>query len=222
MMVFRFSKRHREFLTSDGTFENKMPPHLETRINTFRSVLAQLHREKQFPAFQVGAMDELSLHWGQVVERRNGGVLRHHGMETSSCSVILAATADGNLLPPFLVIKDCDTALTTDTNTSVKKEQEEEEDVEDCEEAEEENEVRLLRCGMTCGLKVAGEGAVVGEKEIATWLSEVWFRHVPQSNFLLADSYNVHTAQHTQKLLLEVRHTSSERRKFMFVFYCSY
>ena len=53
MMVFRFSKRHREFLTSDGTFENKMPPHLETRINTFRSVLAQLHREKQFPAFQV-------------------------------------------------------------------------------------------------------------------------------------------------------------------------
>ena len=68
----RFSKRHREFLTSDGTFEQKMPPHLETRINTFRSVLAQLHREKQFPAFQVGAMDELSLHWGQAVERRNG------------------------------------------------------------------------------------------------------------------------------------------------------
>ena len=103
--ALRFSKRHREFLTSDGTFDQKMPPHLETRINTFRSVLAQLHREKQFPAFQVGAMDELSLHWGQVVERRNGGVLRHHGMETSSCSVILAATADGNLLPPFLVIK---------------------------------------------------------------------------------------------------------------------
>ena len=58
---------------------------------------------------------------------------------------------------------------------------------------------------MTCGLKVLGEGAVVGEVEMATWLSEVWFRHVPQSNFLLADSYHVHTAQHTQSLLLEVR-----------------
>ena len=82
-----------------------MPPHLENRIGTFRSVLAQLQREKQFPAYQVGAMDELCVHWGQVAERRHGGVLRHHGMETASCCVILAATADGNLLPPFLVIK---------------------------------------------------------------------------------------------------------------------
>ena len=52
-LLFRFSKRHKEFLTSDGTFESKMPPHLENRIGTFRSVLAQLQREKQFPAFQV-------------------------------------------------------------------------------------------------------------------------------------------------------------------------
>ena len=29
------------------------PPHLESRVSTFRAVLAQLHREKQFPAFQV-------------------------------------------------------------------------------------------------------------------------------------------------------------------------
>ena len=55
--------------------------------------------------FQVGAMDELCLHWGQVGERRQSGVLRHHGMDTASATVILAATADGNLLPPFLVIK---------------------------------------------------------------------------------------------------------------------
>ena len=207
--ALRFSKRHREFLTSDGTFDGKMPPHLETRINTFRSVLAQLHREKHFPAFQVGAMDELSLHWSQVMERRNGGVLRHHGMETSTCSVILAATADGNLLPPFLVMKvreresegcspDCDTNPTSNTATNIKEEKEEEEE-----------EEKLLRCGMTCGLAVSGEGAVVGEKEMARWLEEVWFRHVPQSNFLLADSYHVHTAQHTQKLLLEVNNEHS-------------
>ena len=50
-------------------------------------------------------MDELCLHWGQVGERRQSGVLRHHGMDTASATVILAATADGNLLPPFLVIK---------------------------------------------------------------------------------------------------------------------
>merc|ERR1719412_2494389 len=56
---------------------------------------------------------------------------------------------------------------------------------------------------MTCGLAVPGEGAMVGEEEMARWLEEVWFRHVPQSNFLLADSYHVHTAQHTQTRLLE-------------------
>ena len=57
-LLFRFSKRHKEFLTSDGTFESKMPPHLENRIGTFRSVLAQLQREKQFPAFQVSRGQE--------------------------------------------------------------------------------------------------------------------------------------------------------------------
>ena len=37
------------------------------------------------------------------------------------------------------------------------------------------------------------------------WLETVWFRHVPQPNFLLADSFAVHTAATTQKMLLEVR-----------------
>ena len=63
----------------------------------------------------------------------------------------------------------------------------------------------LIKYGMTSGLVVEGEGAVVGEAVIATWLEHVWFRHVPPTNFLLADSYHIHTAQQTQKILLEVR-----------------
>ena len=62
----------------------------------------------------------------------------------------------------------------------------------------------LLKYGMTSGVVVEGEGAVVGPEVMATWLEHVWFRHVPATNFLLADSYHVHTAQTTQKLLLEV------------------
>ena len=34
--------------------------------------------------------------------------------------------------------------------------------------------------------------------------NQVWFKHVPTPNFLLADSFPVHTAQTTQKLLLQV------------------
>ena len=52
---------------------------------------------------------------------------------------------------------------------------------------------------------VEGEGPAVGEAVMATWLEHVWFRHVPPTNFLLADSYHIHTAQQTQKILLEVK-----------------
>ena len=64
----------------------------------------------------------------------------------------------------------------------------------------------LLSYGMTSGMLGEGEGASVGETELSVWLEHVWFKHVPQSNFLLADSFPVHTAQKTQKLLLEVSH----------------
>ena len=62
----------------------------------------------------------------------------------------------------------------------------------------------LLNYGMTSGLVGEGDGGSVGETELGIWLEHVWFKHVPQSNFLLADSFPVHTAQKTQKLLLEV------------------
>ena len=39
--------------------------------------------------------------------------------------------------------------------------------------------------------------------------NQVWFKHVPTPNFLLADSFPVHTAQTTQKLLLQVSQKDS-------------
>ena len=69
---------------------------------------------------------------------------------------------------------------------------------------QESNNLSLLGYGMTSGVVGKGDGASVGETELGVWLEQVWFKHVPQSNFLLADSFPVHTAQKTQKLLLEV------------------
>ena len=66
-------------------------------------------------------------------------------------------------------------------------------------------DLETLRYGMTSGVVVEDAGAVVDEEVMVTWLQHVWFRHVPATNFLLADSYHVHTAQQTQKILLEVR-----------------
>ena len=65
------------------------------------------------------------------------------------------------------------------------------------------NSFTLLSYGMTSGLEGEGDGASIGEIELSIWLEHVWLKHFPQSNFLLADSYAVHTAQKTQRLLLE-------------------
>ena len=161
-------------------------------------------------------MDELCLHWAQVGERRQSGVLRHHGMETASATVILAATADGNLLPPFLVIKVIFDLLYFRQlqcilfQNDADRESEESEEVKldqgsDVKRTEDEEAGTMIKYGMTSGLVVEGEGAAVGEAVMATWLEHVWFRHVPPTNFLLADSYHIHTAQQTQKILLEVK-----------------
>ena len=70
---------------------------------------------------QVGAMDELCLHWAGLGDKRSPTtVLRQvqrstlstvlyyvvqPGLDSANCAVLLAATADGNLLPPFVVFK---------------------------------------------------------------------------------------------------------------------
>ena len=60
--------------------------------------------------FQIGCMDELSLHLSStsIKERRSGqgtAHLRHAGMKGAQASVILATTASGKLLPPLLILK---------------------------------------------------------------------------------------------------------------------
>jgi len=190
--ALRFCKRHKEFINSDSNFTSKLPPHLESRVSTFRAVLAQLHREKQFPAFQVGAMDELCLHFSTLhnqAEKRTC-VLRHPGMESSHCTVILSATADGNLLPPFVIFRPGEDGGGGGGETRG-------------EGVEGRTTRSLLSLGMTSGMAGEGVGGSVGELEMAAWLQQVWFKHVPTPNFLLADSFPVHTAQTTQKLLLQ-------------------
>ncbi len=40
--------------------------------------------------------------------------------------------------------------------------------------------------------------------EFSVWLERVWFSHVTTPSFLLADSFSVHTAELTKKLVLKV------------------
>ena len=71
----------------------------------------------------------------------------------------------------------------------------------------EEGEEELLVKGSTLGLLRQG---AVGVAEFALWLESVWFRQVAKPNFLLADSYHVHTAAPTQAALLKVSLLTNE------------
>ena len=81
----------------------------------------------------------------------------------------------------------------------------EEQEEEHVEEAGQEEE--LLVRGSTLGLLRQG---AVGVPEFSVWMESVWFRHVGKPNFLLADSYPVHTAAPTQAALLKVHRRCSQ------------
>ena len=105
VVVVRFCKRHRDYLSCDDTFSCKLPPQLENRVSTFRTVLAQLHKEKNFTPDRVGAVDELPLQFHLMTEKKTSCVLRQPGMDTAHSTVILAVTANGTFLPPLVVFK---------------------------------------------------------------------------------------------------------------------
>ena len=89
-----------------------MPEHLEERANRFKLVLQQLIKEKYFGPSEIGCMDELpliltpGLRDKRIGSTAPGGILlKHQGLKGAQAVVILAMTANGKLLPPFLVLK---------------------------------------------------------------------------------------------------------------------
>ena len=109
---FRFCKRHADYLNTDFSIGAKLPEHLEERANRFKLVLQQLIKEKCFGSSEIGCMDELPLILTPALRDKRigsaapGGILlKHQGLKCAQAVVILAATANGKLLPPFLVLK---------------------------------------------------------------------------------------------------------------------
>ena len=99
-------------MSPDHTRGPRLPEHLEERTVRFRSVLQHLIKEKNFCATRIGALDELPLHLSatSIKERRAGhgtALLRNAGIKGSQATVVLAATAAGQLLPPLLILKVC-------------------------------------------------------------------------------------------------------------------
>jgi uncharacterized protein YcfJ len=75
-----------------------------------------LIKEKGFRPAQIGCMDELALHLTPALRDKRvfgagtGAVagatlLKQHGLKDAQAAIIIATTAEGNLLPPFIILK---------------------------------------------------------------------------------------------------------------------
>ena len=93
----------------DESVKSPLPDHLEERTSLFRTNLHQVISNKKLHNFQIGSVDELFLHLtpSAAKEQRHCsvGLLKNSGFPAATATVLLCATADGNLLPPLLIFK---------------------------------------------------------------------------------------------------------------------
>merc|ERR1719264_1618129 len=125
--------------------------------------MTMTNRDDNGLTIQVGAMDELCLHFSTVHNQpeKRTCLLRHPGMESSHCTVILSATADGNLLPPFVIFRPGEDGGGGGGGEAKG------------EGVEGRTTRSLLSLGMTSGMAGEGVGGSVGELEMAAWLQQV-------------------------------------------------
>ncbi len=131
--LIRFCKRHADYLNPYLSTGPRLPDHLEERANRFKLVLKQLIKDKGFSTSQIGCVDELPLHlMAALKEKRSqlqsssnsnssvssttgssssgssNTLIRHCGLKGSQAVAILSMTADGQLLPPLVVLNVSD------------------------------------------------------------------------------------------------------------------
>ena len=96
-------------MSQDQAVKCRLPDHLEERTSSFRSNLHHRICDKKLEKSQIACMDELFLHLtnSSAKEQRqySVGLQKHCGSPGATATVFLCTTADGNMLPPLLVLK---------------------------------------------------------------------------------------------------------------------
>ena len=99
----------------DLSIQTRLPHHLEERTLRFKAILHDLIQEKGIHPSKIACLDELFLHFApgtaapaskeQQKSCTVGGMLKHPGSHGADATVVLSATADGQLLPPLVLLK---------------------------------------------------------------------------------------------------------------------
>nr|CAD7442823.1 unnamed protein product [Timema bartmani] len=109
--ALRFCKRHPKLLRHRPTLETELPSDLLHKVELFRFTVQKLIREKAISLAAVGNMDELHLNFtislpGSGTNWKRHLLLRRPDMDNCHATVVLACLADGNMLPPMLILKE--------------------------------------------------------------------------------------------------------------------
>lgn len=109
--VTRFMRRHQLSLRRRTTLCQRLPQDYEEKIVLFHRFVIGLRRTGNFIMSQIGNADETPLTFDMppnttVSEKGVSSVpIKTTGCEKQRCTVMLAVTADGRKLPPFVIFK---------------------------------------------------------------------------------------------------------------------
>ena len=93
------------------TVAQKLPTTLEEKMTKFHAAVKEAIKQNQYPLELIGNMDETSMYFDMAsnttIEKKGtkSVSIRTTGAEKRHLTVVLAASADGSMLPPFVIFK---------------------------------------------------------------------------------------------------------------------
>lgn len=107
--AIRFCKRHPELLQQNPMLDTTLPSPLLKKVDNFRTEVQQIIRDKNLALGCIGNMDELCLNFSVLMSGSSNAkrqlLVRKSEMENCHATIVLACLADGNILPPAVIVK---------------------------------------------------------------------------------------------------------------------
>ena len=107
----KFMRRNDIVIRAKTTIAQKLPAALEEKMSKFHSAVQEAVKKNQYPLELIGNMDETPMYFDMAsnttIEKKGtkSVSIRTTGAEKRHLTVVLAASADGSMLPPFVIFK---------------------------------------------------------------------------------------------------------------------
>lgn len=107
----RFMKRHDLTLRAKTSLSQRLPADLEEKLENFNSFVTEQRMENEFDDSMIINMDETPMYFdlvhGKTINQKGekSVLIRTTGAEKRHLTVVLAVSADGDVLPPMIIFK---------------------------------------------------------------------------------------------------------------------